>query len=275
MIFIRLGILVLFIFYFISAIFAISFNVDNPQTEDDVVNITISLSGFTSLNCASSSACYLQGALQKPSGGDYFGATRNNKGEWYSCKRTQDKDVIKSNFFSFFQTNGNWSGTLSMKAEVADGYIGPGNYILKVWRYTGNSDNPAGESNEVEVYIAQPTLTPTNTPSSIPENTNTPTCTHTPTPAATSKPTNTSTLKPTEKGTATPTQTLSEASQSSDLTKEKEDILGAKTENVATSSVSMERAASRKVFIITFLFIGIGCAGLSLAIVLKKQFFPT
>ena len=116
----------------------------------------------------------------------------------------------------------------------------------------------------------QESVAPTFTPTPVPTDTSTPRPTATPLPTHTP----TSTPKPTEKGTATPTQTLSEASQSSDLNKEKEDILGAKTENVSTSSVSMERAASRKVFIITFLFIGIGCAGLSLAIVLRKQFFP-
>jgi hypothetical protein len=100
---------------------------------------------------------------------------------------------------------------------------------------------------------------PTNTPQST--STNTP------------KPTNTSTPKPTEKGTATPTDIPSETSTSSGQTDEEGDILGAKEGNTATSSVTLERAASRKVFIITFLFIGIGCAGLSLAIVLRKQFF--
>jgi len=128
------------------------------------------------------------------------------------------------------------------------------------------SDNASPQGEQANFLCPTPSPSPTNLPtptSPEPSTTNTPT--------STSKPTNTSTPKP----TATPTQTPSEASQSSGLNKEKEDILGAKTENESTSSVSMGRAASRKVFIITFLFIGIGCAGLSLAIVLRKQFFSS
>jgi hypothetical protein len=52
-----------------------------------------------------------------------------------------------------------------------------------------------------------------------------------------------------------------------------ETILGAENTNTSTSSVTMERTPSKKVFIITSLFIGIGSALLSLVFVLRKQFF--
>jgi len=124
-----------------------------------------------------------------------------------------------------------------------------------------------------------PTSTPTNTPTNSPTPTNTPTNTPMPTTTPTNTPTKTPTPKPTSTLTPNPTEKktpmknqLNESTASGQ--NGEGEILGAKEGNTASSSVSMERAASRKVFIITFLFIGIGCAGLSLAIVLRKQFFP-
>jgi hypothetical protein len=271
----RLGLIILFFLHLVHPTYAISFTIGNPQIDNEIINVPVFLSGFSSSNCASSSACYLQGALQKPSVNSYFGSTKNNIGNWYSCTRTQDKDFIKSTFFSFFQTNGDWSGAILMKAEISTGYSGPGEYILKVWRYTGNSESPAGESNEQTVNILQPTLSPTPTNSPFPTNTstNSPQATST-NPIVTQKSTNTITPKPTEKGTVTPTSS-SQTSTSSGKNGEEGEILGAKDDSTATSSVAMERAASYKIFIITFLFIGIGSALLSLALVLRKQFFSS
>ncbi|KKT36667.1 MAG: hypothetical protein UW37_C0018G0010 [Candidatus Gottesmanbacteria bacterium GW2011_GWA2_44_17] len=280
MIIIRFRVLILFFFFFLFApsAFAVTFTIENPQIDNEVINVTVSLSGLTSSSCASSS-CYLQGGIKASSGGQYFGMTKNSKGDWHAYRSSPGKETIQNLFFSFFPTSGAWSGMLSLKVNPDDfgSYHGPDQYFMRVWRYSGKSDDYTDVANELTVNIVQPTLSPTlaptNTPmpTSTPTNTQGPTSTVTPTP----KPTNTSTSKPTEKKTPTPTSSSFEISTSSGQNREEGDILGAKEENTTTSSATMERAPSKKVFIITFLFIGIGCAGLSLAIVLRKQFFSS
>gem|GEM_PF-6155352 len=191
----------------------------------------------------------------------------NSQNEKLSPDSIGKEITTKSNDFQFIETEGSKPPE---GAQFVD---------IQAYVYLKNANPTTSavfDDISLEVFIP-----PTPTPSPEPTATKTPTPSHTNTPSPTSKsiststpkPTNTSTPKPTEKGTATPTSVQSIVGTSSGQKSEEGGILGAKEENMATSSVAMERAASYKVFIITFLFIGIGCALLSCMLVIRKQFF--
>lgn len=165
----------------------ISFSISNTQYQNDEINVDVSLSGLTSSSCPTGS-CYLQGAFTAQSGNPrYFGFTKNHLGEFYEYDGTPDTTYIKSTFFAFpFQAS--WSGKLILKSNPNHpDYKGPGQYNLKVWRYTGNSSSPAGDpSNVLSVDITGPTPTFTPTPTSkstnSPAPTKSPSLTKTPAP---------------------------------------------------------------------------------------------
>jgi len=226
--------------------------------------------------CDGCSDSYFRGVFYK-SGSNYFGFTKNNSGDWIgtASDKTQYYKLTKDDLVA-----SSGSGKIVVKPDTADPlFDGFGSYMFKVVRYTSGG-NPT-YADPVAITITGPSPTPTNSPSPTSTPTNSPHPTVTSTPSPTTKPTNTltpkvtPTVKPTEKKTPTPkpTESVSEISTVSGQKNEGGDILGAKDDNAASSSVTMERTPSNKVFIITFLFIGIGCALLSLALVLRKQFF--
>lgn len=192
----------IFLFYspFVKSVFAVSFSISNPQVNGEEVAIDVSVSGITT--CSSeTNKCYLQAAftstLDNPK---YFGFTKNNQDQWYEYDNSIDKAYIQSTFFGFEPVDGGWSGTLVLKSNPDDpDYNGLGNYYIKAWRYTGNSNSYSGVSdNTLTVELSGPTATPVPpTPTPVPP-------TSTPVPAtATPKPTNI--LTPTKTPTKTPT----------------------------------------------------------------------
>jgi len=228
--------------------------------------ITASASGFTD-----GEIIYIKGALYQEGSTNYFGYTQKDSSWVKNGESTTNQRQASI---------GIWDGKLVVKSDFSDsGYKGEGEYRAKVGFYYltsgGNVSSVNWSTNSLLMTLNEPDPTPTNspTPTNTPTNSPQPTSIHTP--IFTPKPTNTSSPKPTEKKTLTPTKNMSEMSTSSGQQGEEEDVLGAKADDTATSSVTMERVPSYKVFIITFLFIGIGSALLSLAFVLRKQFFSS
>lgn len=201
---------------FVKSVFAVSFSISNSQVNGEEVTIDVSVSGITT--CSSeTNKCYLQAAftstLDNPK---YFGFTKNNQDQWYEYDNSIDKAYIQSTFFGFEPVDGSWSGTLVLKSNPDDpDYNGLGNYYVKAWRYTGNSNSYSGVSdNTLTVELSGPTATPVPpTPTPIPPTstpvpaTATPTKTPTPTPKPTNTPTPNKTPTPTKSPTPTPSRT--------------------------------------------------------------------
>jgi len=269
---IRIG-LIIFLLFVVPSVYAVTISINQyPSSFDQNQEVEI---GF-SMGCSNCGNSYIRGVFF-PDGTNYFGLTKNNIGDWVgtATDKTQYFKVAKEEI-----TESSWSGMLKMKIDITDGaYLGPGTYSFKIGRYT-SADSSAFWSEVVSMNITGPTPTHTPTPtvtnSPTPTNAPTNTPTDTPTKTPTPKNTNTPTKSPTPKKTMTPTlQGISTSTGeivTSSGTKE-ENVLGAKDEDKSTSSVTFERTPSRKVFIITFLFIGIGCALFSLVLVLRKHFF--
>ncbi len=186
---------------------SINFTIENPIMEGDYYIVDTTLSGI------SSSSAYLFGVFTNTSSPNYFGSTWGQKETWVDYQ-SFDKDFIISNF-PIIQKD--ISQKIWIKPDYLDsGYKGPGEYFLKLRRYTGSSDNSAGDSNVLTVHLTEPLITPTSTPSptSTLSITVTPTvvegsqATPTKTPTPTAIPTKTPT--PTPQKTSTPTPSLRE-----------------------------------------------------------------
>jgi hypothetical protein len=168
----------------------IAFTISNPSGNEEII-ADIQVSGLTGTSC-SESRCYLQGMLTAPDTTRYFGFTADNSGGWYEYIGSPEVEYIKSNFFYFEPIEGSWSGKLKIKNNPTDlDYSGPGQYWLKVRRYSGKSTSYAGESNTLTVDLVStaPTSTPTPTASPTPTPTANPTVKPSVTPVPTVKPT--------------------------------------------------------------------------------------
>ena len=170
---------------------AISLTISNPQKQDSFYSVEALVSGI-----ASSSACFVQVVLTAPDSPHYFGQTWGTKGEWFKYQSSPESSFIKDNFI---ELKNDQSVKILFNSDPEDkDYLGPGSYLLKLKRYTGNSSSSAGESNSLTVDISDP-LVPTST--SAPTSTQTPTST--PTPTAASTPSNPPTRTPTPNATHT------------------------------------------------------------------------
>jgi len=228
---------------------AITFSITNPVIDLENISIDVSLSGLTASSCASSS-CYLQAGLKNTKNGRYFGYTKKENGDWNKYTSTLDKATIPSVLFSFSPSGGSWSGKVVVKPDGYDSnYEGPGEYGLKLWRYSGNADSSSGESNELLVSVIAPSLTPTNSPTA----TSTPTSTPSDTPTKTPTVTNTPSISPTK--SLTPTQTkVTVTSSPKDNEEEKElsevvvnnELGGESTSSQQILGVSSERMPDAK-----------------------------
>jgi hypothetical protein len=257
-----------FFFLKTTPLFAVTFTIANPKTDKEVVSIDVSLSGLTSSSCASSS-CYLQAGLRAFGEREFFGFTRNGNGEWYEYKSEPGINTITTTFFSFSPVGGAWSGTLSVKANPTDTkYKGPGTYTLRVWRYSGKTNGPTGDpSEDLPIDIIQPTLTPTSSPT--PTSTLTPTDAPTPTNTPKNTPTPTSTVKqtitPSKKPTLIPTQ-----SQNATISSEAAVLGESQNRETNTEATQSGGRFSAKPWIFGLLFIGLGMAVLSLALIFRR-----
>lgn len=209
-----------------SAFAAISFTISNPQTQGDEITIDVSISGLTSSVSCPNNICYLQGGFVG-SNGRYFGITKNNSGTEYSYISSPDPSNMQTTFFSFNPDSGNWSGKVIVKPDfTSPNFNGSSNYDFKMWRYSGESKNSAGDSdNTLSIQLIGPTATLTLAPTNTPTPTSKPTSTPIPTPA--NKPAATSTPIPTNKpasnavsptSTSIPTSKITPASNAANAT---------------------------------------------------------
>lgn len=204
----------LFLFLFVilspkNVLAAISLNISDAEKGESYYFLNANLSGIST-----SSACYVQVAITAPESPHYFGKTWSSKGDWFTYISSPTKEYIKENFI---RLENDTPTKILFNSDPDDGdYKGPGEYLVKLKRYTGESSSSAGESNSLTFTIVDPTPTPTptteiiSTPTSTitttPIQTSTPTPTKTPikTPASTPTPTRTSTLSPTVIATRPP-----------------------------------------------------------------------
>lgn len=146
--------------------YAVEFTISEPSIFDNEITLTA--------NIISSSKYYLQGALQRVGSSYYFGQTQNNQDLWIDYLGSPEKEYIVDNFFVTDPVEASWSGKLKLRFNSDDkNYLGPGEYNLKLNRYTGNSNSPAGVSNNLTIVLA--VATPTPQPSPTPDPTHTPT----------------------------------------------------------------------------------------------------
>ncbi|EKE04955.1 MAG: hypothetical protein ACD_19C00427G0002 [uncultured bacterium] len=194
---------------------SIEFNISKLEQIGDQITLDVSISGLTSQSCTSDNKCYLQGSFQKNSGDNYFGYSQNNSGDWYEYSSSLSVDYILANFYYFEPQLGNWSGQIKVKnSPTNSSYLGPGEYLLKLKRYSGKSKDSSGDSNPLTIGLLE------NTPSPSPTPTNPPTAQ--PTQAPTSSPTKSPTPIPTK--TATPKSTPTPTSEA-EVTNEPENLI--------------------------------------------------
>lgn len=210
-----LPILFLFLYVFLFPKFvysAVTFTINNPVREGDYFIVDVSVSGI------SSSSAFVQGMFTATSTASYFGYTWGQNEEWVNYVSDTSKNFIIQNF-PILQRN--TSQKIWIRPNYQDSaYKGPGDYFLKLRRYTGASDDSTGIDATLTVALTEALPTPAPTASPTAEITNTPeptiesvwtpnpTKTPTPTPTQTSTPTPTPTKKPTVTPTIT-TPTLS------------------------------------------------------------------
>ena len=215
-------------------------NISDQVILNTEVSFSASVSGLTSSSCASDGRCFFQGTLRQVGASYYFGQTQNNNSSWTDYVSSPDLEYIQSTFYSFLPQSGSWSGQLKMRYSAADPkYEGPGNYELKLQRFSGKSiSGSSGDSNTLTISLAAtlPTPTPTPTPTSTPIPTPTPTPIPTPTPTPKPSPTPTplpalATPKALQAGTPKPSVTPSPSYEPSPSPQ----VLSAQTENPSQS----------------------------------------
>jgi len=196
--------LLFFWLFFPVVVFAtISFNISNPVVEGDYFIVDASLSGI------SSTSAFVQGMFTATGSNSYFGYTWGQNEEWVDYVGNTNKDFITENF-PILQRN--VSQKIWIRPNYGDpAYKGPGDYYLKLKRYTGASDNSTGDDAVLTVTLTEPLPTPT--PTVTEEVTDTPEPTTeiivTPNPTKTPTPTPTPTKSPTPTPTKAPTITKS------------------------------------------------------------------
>lgn len=220
-------------------VFAVTINISNCPAviTTNSFNVDVSVSG------ASDGKNYLRIDLYKEGTTRYFGETFNGN-EWYSGS-------IGTSYFAVDIID----STASAKLEGRVGnpslteYPGPGNYKLRIRRYTASGSSSSSDQTPVNVTIQvttptpEPTSEPTATVISTPPNS--PTLTSTSTPVATKTPT----LKP----KSTPTSKPTEKSNG-------EEVLGVQSESGSPNPTeeSEESSEKSKVSILSLVFIVLG-----------------
>lgn len=141
---------------------AIEFVVADPVINDLEISVAASVSG-------TQNNYYLQGTLRSVDSSKYFGETENGRGSWIDYLSVPDKEFITSNFFLTDVRDASWSGVVKLRYKVDDPiYKGPGNYELKLRRFTGGSSNSAGESNTLVVTLTGVLPVPSPSPAQSP-----------------------------------------------------------------------------------------------------------
>jgi len=193
-----------------------------------------------------------------PSGTSYFGYTQGSDGSWTNAPGSSCTLFYKVEK-SELSKEGTWSGALKVKPDVESShYIGPGEYLFKIGRYTPSCSSASVWSQEATIAITGPTHTPTPNPTSTPAPTYTPALEPTPTPTD-----------------APPTMTPETVEEALDITQMNPDILGeintSQSSEFATKSAgvldtgegSSRHRKRTSPFVASFLCIGTGFALLS------------
>lgn len=246
----------LFLFYiFPRQIYAaMAITISNLPTEinhsqETEVDLFFSCSG-----CGDNS--YMRGVFY-PSGTNYFGFTQNNIGNWIGTEND------RSLYFNIAKTDlieASWSGKLKIKPDSSDSaFIGTGEYLFKVGRYTSSSDSSADWSNELSIKIVGPTPSPTQQPTAQP--TNAPTVTTAPTAQPTVKPS--PTKSPTPKPSVTPksTQVPEETDKPSINLEFGQGNIVESTETPEGKVAGIKTTNKSPVLAIILILAGLGCLG--------------
>lgn len=176
---------------------AISFTITNPTKEGDYYIVDASISGIASMSA------FVQGKFTATSSSAYFGYTWGQNEEWVNYVGSTNKSFITQNLPILMR---NSSQKIWVKPNYQDSaYKGPGNYFLKLERFTGASDNSTGEDAVLTVTLTEPLPTPIPTATEEPTNTPNPTSVWTPNPTKTPTPTAKTTPTPTKKPVLTAT----------------------------------------------------------------------
>jgi len=236
-------------FLFPTSVDAIDFTVSEVNVSRNELNVKASMNGVTSTNCPNSK-CYLLGVLRVAGGSFYFGETQNNSGVWIDYLSSYEKDYILDNFYVANIKEASWSGELKVRYKNDNvNYKGPGDYELKLRRYTGGSTNFAGEAF-FTVKLDQPLPTPTATA--------TPLETQTPTPSLVPTLSQTATPRPLKTNTPTPKST-----QAPESTKTPEgiispEVLGIESGETPLPSPEVKEFTKKKIPIFAYVFISLG-----------------
>lgn len=151
----------------VGLFFALAITISNVSpttinTTDDVITISATASGLTP------SKQYLQAAFTRE--GDttnYLGFTKNLSGEWYPYKSSPISSELNSYFYNFTPSGASWSGEIQAKINPDDsGFAGPGNYLVKLFKYITSTGSPSTNTFSILVNIASVSgqITPTSTP---------------------------------------------------------------------------------------------------------------
>ena len=186
--------LLFFLFFSCSLLFspdkvfaAFSFNILSVSTAtinsgNQEITVELSISDLPSES-------YFRVALQKTSGGSYFGYIQNNNGDWATIQSLSGDCSI---YYKVTDTN---TSSLQLKYKVGDDTtIDSTSYKLKAHRFTKTCTSYTEATNSADMTLNFPTPTPTPTPT-------TQSSTATPTPAKTPSPSPIKTTTPSPKPT--------------------------------------------------------------------------
>ena len=140
-----------------ALLFALTINSVTPQvinSSDDTVTVSANYSGSTT------SQQYLQVAFTKENQtpAKYFGLTQNQDNAWYQYKSSPTLSDLNGYFYKFTPVSASWSGQLVAKMDInSEGYKGPGNYILKLFRHITAGGIESDNGVPVEIKVVLPT----------------------------------------------------------------------------------------------------------------------
>lgn len=248
-------------FYFIvlaSSVFAAtSISIANaPSSLDQNSEMEIDIT-FVCNGCSDS---YLRAVLYS-SGTSYFGFTQSKEGIWTNASGSKCMEYYKIAQSDLVE--GSWSGKLKLKPDTSSAfYAGPGEYFLKVGRYTSSCGSPTW-SGETTITITGPS--PTHTPTQTPVPTSSPVST------PSTSPTFTPTKMPTSTKTSTPTSFMSSDTEILNSS-ESAQALGA-MESLEESSVASlgTEPNSFRIFAIAAALVALGLALIAGTLIWQKR----
>lgn len=166
---------------------AFSFSIDSLSSitissGEQEVDVNLSITDLPSES-------YFRVAIQKQTGGTYYGYVKNNNGDWVAIQ------PLSGDCSTYYRVTDTSQTTLQLKFKIGSNDIDNGSYYIKAHRFTstGNcSSTKASNDYPVTVSFSTPTPTPTPVSTSTPTPTPVPTSTKSPTPKpSTPKPTST------------------------------------------------------------------------------------